>query len=83
MSATQPQSPWFIPPVNQLRLPTLDEVRVLIASRPSNVSLEDVAKGANVELPWLKTLVIGRFENPGYSRVRQVHEFLLSIKRSE
>lgn len=60
-------------------LPTLIEVRELIANRPRNVELEHVAKAAEASISWVKQFAAGKITKPDYNKVVAVYKFLSAV----
>lgn len=53
-----------------------DKVLDMLANRPRNVTLKDIAKGADVPEPWLKTFAAGRIPDPSVNRVEVLYNYL-------
>lgn len=59
-------------------LPTLEQVRTLIAERPATVKLKHIATAANCSMSWLKQIRNGEIKNPSYEKVKAILAFLNS-----
>lgn len=54
----------------------LTAVYKLIEERPRSVTLQDVADGAGVPMPWLKVLASRGIANPSVNRVEKLYTHL-------
>lgn len=53
-----------------------DKVLDLLANRPRNVTLKDIATGADVPEAWLKVFAAGRIADPSVNRVEVLYNYL-------
>lgn len=59
----------------------LERTLGLIKSRPDDLSLPELAKGAGVKYDWLTALLYGRIKHPSVVRIQRVHDFLAKNAR--
>jgi hypothetical protein len=61
-------------------IPTVEEVRALLAKRPRNITYEKIAKASNCSVDWLKQFAAGKVgENSSYQRIVAVYTYLNSV----
>lgn len=56
--------------------PELTETIALLKARPRTVTLEDIAKAANVSTSWLTQLISNKISDPSFNKVMRVRDYL-------
>lgn len=59
----------------------LDQTLVLL--RQSELPREEIARGANVGLDWLKKLLGGHIDDPSVRRIQRLYDFLKEVSPSD
>lgn len=64
------------------KLPTLEEIRAVIANRPRSLKLKDIAKAQQVSISFLKEVLSGKTTDPSYPRLASVYEYVRNYKNA-
>ncbi len=59
-----------------ITVPSLESIREVIKNRPRRMELAHIAEKTEVSIDWLTKLLAGEIENPGYSRVKAVVDYV-------
>lgn len=60
---------------------SLDYIRGRLSA--PGVNLREVAEAAGVKQRWLRYLIAGRIPEPGYGKVKALHDYLHATERHE
>ncbi len=55
----------------------LTRTKRLLAERPTELSLREIAEGAGVGHQWVRSLVYGAIKEPGVTKLEKVYGFML------
>lgn len=61
-------------------LTLLDQTLELLANRPKDLTLRQIAEGAKVDFEWLSKFSRELIDDPGVKKVQAVHDFMSSCR---
>lgn len=63
--------------------PTVQEFRDFVAGRSRLITLEDIAKGCDVSVSWIKQVLSGEIKKPSYENITAVYKYIADIENGK